>query len=221
MLIRNISEEKAINLLREWNGQLSGGKTAESEKMFRAMCDRYVLVEVESNQELARLNTMDKYLTGGHGFFLYVRYPADVLDSIRAGRAALPEFVHRAEQRYSSACSRGSLKMLLGFIQESLDTYFDPGLFIDIMDEQKKAKQREQEARRAMYYQPPQQNYQQPQQNYQQPQQNYQQPQQQNYQPPAQESAYQQPPVQQPQPAQQPQRRATNVVHYHFGNEVS
>ena len=40
MLIRNISEEKAINLLREWNGQLSGGKTAESEKMFRAMCDR-------------------------------------------------------------------------------------------------------------------------------------------------------------------------------------
>jgi len=210
MLIRNISEEKAINLLREWNGQLSGGKTAESEKMFRAMCDRYVLVEVENNQELARLNTMDKYLTGGHGFFLYVRYPADVLDSIRAGRAALPEFVHRAEQRYSSAYNRGSLKMLLGFIQETLDPYFDPGLFIDIMDEQKKAKQRELAARQAMYYQPPQQTYQPP------VQEAPQQPQQQAYQPPVQQPQQPQPP--QPQP---PQRRATNVVHYHFGNEVS
>lgn len=205
MLIRNISEDKAINLLREWNGQLSGGKTAESEKAFRAMCDRYVYVEVENNQELARLNAMDKYLTSGHGFFLYVRYPADVLESIRAGRAALPEFVHRAEQRYSSAYNKGSLKMLLGFIQESLDPYFDTGLFIDIMDEQKKAKQREEAARRAMYYQPAQQTYQPPAQVSGQP---------------ARQEAYQAP-AQPQQPVQQPERRATNVVHYHFGNEVS
>ena len=209
MLIRNISEEKAINLLREWNGQLSGGKTAESEKMFRAMCDRYVLVEVETNQELARLNSMDKYLTGGHGFFLYVRYPVDVLDSIRAGRAALPEFVHRAEQRYSSAYHKGSLKMLLGFIQESLDPYFDPGLFIDIMDEQKKAKQRELAARRTGYYQPPQQAYQ---------------PQAQEPAQPVRQEAHQTPahqPQQLQQTYRQPERRATNVVHYHFGSDVS
>ena len=70
MLIRNVSADKAINLLREWNGQVSGGRTAESEKAFRDMCDRYLLVEVESAQELSRLNSMEKYLTAGHGFYL-------------------------------------------------------------------------------------------------------------------------------------------------------
>ena len=59
MLIRNVSADKAINLLREWNGQVSGGRTAESEKAFRDMCDRYLLVEVESAQELARLEAIE------------------------------------------------------------------------------------------------------------------------------------------------------------------
>ena len=227
MLIRNVSADKAINLLREWNGQVSGGRTAESEKAFRDMCDRYLLVEVESAQELSRLNSMEKYLTAGHGFYLYVRYPSDVLDAIRAGRAALPEFVHRAEQRYSSAYSRGTLKLLLGFIQEAMDPNFDFGLFIDIMDEQKKAKERERLARQIPVYQPP---VQQVQQTYQPP---VQQPQQvrQTYQPPVQQQAPQVQQTYQPQPqqvqqtyqppVQQPRRRTTNVVHYHFGNQVS
>ena len=133
MLIRNITDEKAIGLIREWNGQAPGDKMADSEKAFRAMCDRYVLVEVETAQELARLNSMEKYITGGHGFYLYVRYPVDVLETIRMGRAALPAFVHRAEERYSSAYSRGSLKLLLGFLQEAMDPNYDIGLFIDIM----------------------------------------------------------------------------------------
>ena len=216
MLIRNVSADKAINLLREWNGQVSGGRTAESEKAFRDMCDRYLLVEVESAQELARLNSMEKYLPAGHGFYLYVRYPSDVLDAIRAGRAALPEFVHRAEQRYSSAYSRGTLKLLLGFIQEAMDPNFDFGLFIDIMDEQKKTKERERLARQIPVYQPP---VQQVQQTYQPP---VQQPQQvrQTYQPPVQQQAPQVQQTYQP-PAQQPRRRTTNVVHYHFGNQVS
>ena len=213
MLIRNVSADKAINLLREWNGQVSGGRTAESEKAFRDMCDRYLLVEVESAQELARLNSMEKYLTAGHGFYLYVRYPSDVLDAIRAGRAALPEFVHRAEQRYSSAYSRGTLKLLLGFIQEAMDPNFDFGLFIDIMDEQKKAKERERLARQIpVYHQQVQQTYQPP---VQQPQQGRQ-----TYQPPVQQQAPQVQQTYQP-PAQQPRRRTTNVVHYHFGNQVS
>ncbi len=141
MIIKTISEEKASGLLREWSGQKPGAKMAEAERMFRAACDRYTLVEVENQQELDRLYALEEYLTGGHGFYLYLRCPNDVVEAIRAGKTSLPKFVHRAEERYSSACNRGTLKILIGILQEELDRSYDKDLFIDILEQERQPAQ--------------------------------------------------------------------------------
>ena len=137
MIIKTMSEEKAVDLLREWSGKNPSARMTEAERMFRTACDRYVLVEVENQQELNRLYTLEEYLTGGRGFYLYLRCPSDVVSAIRAGKTALPHFFHRAEGRYSSAYSRGTVKILLGLLQEQLDRRYDMGLFIDILARQR------------------------------------------------------------------------------------
>ena len=200
MLIKALSQDKALALLQEWNGSTAGSRPTDSERMFRAMCDRYVLIEVESIQELSKLDDMERYLTGGHGFYIYLRYPTDVVSAIRRGMVAMPGFFRRAEEGYSSAVKRGNMKILVGLLQEKVDQYMDTGLFIDIMDRQKQEKA---EAARRLYaqsYAPI-----------------YTQPPQQTYQPEPQPEPQ---PAYQPEPARQNDQRAT-VVHYHFGDQVS
>lgn len=141
MIIKTMSEEKAVDLLREWSGKNPNARMTEAERMFRTECDRYVLVEVENQQELNRLYALEEYLTGGRGFYLYLRCPNDVVAAIRAGKTSLPRFFQRAEGRYSSAYSRGTLKVLLGLLQEQLDRRYDMGLFIDILARERQEKQ--------------------------------------------------------------------------------
>jgi len=211
VLIKAISQDKAIGLLQEWNGSTSGSKPTDSERMFRAMCDRYVLIEVENMQELNKLDSMERYLTGGHGFYIYLRYPTEVVDAIRRGLAAMPAFFHRAEERFSSGVKRGNLKVLIGLLQEKVDQSYDTALFIDMMDSQKREQQ---EAARRLQNQQlafSQSLYAQQQAQYQQQAQQVQPPQQ---------------PAQQPQ--QQSLRQTTyggtdqqpTVVHYHFGEQT-
>ncbi len=190
MTIRNLSEERLVSLLREWNDK----QMSEPERRLRSECDRFMEVEVTNQSELDQLGLLDKYLTGGHGFYVYLRYPEGVDAAVQKGLSKLPRFFYRAEHVYKSLSRGGSVRVIIGLIQERLDPAYELGLFIDILekDRQEKAARREEERS-------------QPELNtaVDQPQQSASRPQQPAYQPAPQQQSYWQAP-------------GTNVVHYNF-----
>lgn len=141
MIIKAISEEKAIAFLREWNGQNPGAKLAEAERMFRASCERYVRVDVEDQQELNRLDMLEEYITDSRCFYLYLRCPSEVAAAVRAGKTELPRFFQRAEERYCSTYGHGPVRLLIGIMQQRLDPGYNLDLFIDLLDRQKREAQ--------------------------------------------------------------------------------
>ena len=147
MIIKYLSEEQAIAQLHEWNGDRPTAKQAESERVFRASCREFTLVEVQNQKELLRLGKMEDYLTDGRGFFLYVRCPSDVKRAVRAGTMEFPSFFGKSEELYSSEASKGNIMILFGTLLDELDKSNDWDVFIDILASQPKAQpQKEQQA---------------------------------------------------------------------------
>ncbi len=141
MNIHTIDESKALTLLREWNGEKPGARLAEAERLFRVSCERYVQVVVENQWELNRLGLLEEYITEGRCFYLYLRCPTEVAEAVRAGKTQLPRFFQRAEARYSSSCSHGPVRMLIGILDQRLDRSYDLDLFIDLLERQRQEPQ--------------------------------------------------------------------------------
>ncbi len=136
MNINVIDEGKALTLLREWNGEKPGARLAEAERLFRVSCERYVQVIVDNQWELNRLGLLEAYITEGRCFYLYLRCPTEVAEAVRAGKTQLPRFFQRAEARYSSICSHGPVRLLVGILDQRLDRNYDLDLFIDLLNRQ-------------------------------------------------------------------------------------
>ena len=140
MIIKYLTEEQTIAQLREWNGDRPTAKQAESERIFRAACREFTLVEVQSQKELLRLGKLEEYLTDGRGFYLYVRCPSEVKRAVKAGTMGFPSFFGKSEELYSSEAARGNIMILFGMMLDELDKGNDWGVFIDLLANQPKVQ---------------------------------------------------------------------------------
>ncbi len=149
MTVRNVSVDRISALMQEWNGKRPQGQMAEAELRFRTDCDRFIELEIINQEELNRVDLMEKYLIGGHGFYVFVRCPANVQGAVQAGVTKLPAFLKHSELCYYSVAKAGPVRILIVLMQLALDPNFDLGLFIDVIERNRQAQREAAEARAA------------------------------------------------------------------------
>lgn len=146
MTSRSISQESAVRFLFQF-GKKRDPHNADAERIFRDECERYVSVQIESHQELIRLDRLEDFLTDGRSFHLAVIAPGKTIADLKNSKSCVSGFLSRAVRRYWCESEDGTTRILIGVLLEELQHSLSDDVFIDLLERQRQEKKAQIEQR--------------------------------------------------------------------------